>query len=69
MGGPEMIVVFGLAVLLFGATRIPQLARSMGKSISEFKKGMAEGATAADLDEKGDGGGKKSDEASSGKKD
>ncbi len=44
MGSTEMIVIFGLAVLLFGAARLPQLARSMGKSINEFKRGMSEGA-------------------------
>lgn len=48
LGGPEMIVVFGLAVLLFGAAKIPQLARSMGKSINEFKKGMSEGIKEGD---------------------
>ena len=69
MGGTEMIVVFGLAVLLFGAARIPQLARSMGKSISEFKKGMSEGVKDG---ESGEGDAKKAeekkDEASSEKK-
>lgn len=52
LGSTEMIVIFGLAVLLFGAARLPQLARSMGKSINEFKRGMAdpgkEGETAAE---------------------
>ena len=43
LGSTEMIVIFGLAVLLFGAARLPQLARSMGKSINEFKRGMSEG--------------------------
>lgn len=48
LGSTEMIVIFGLAVLLFGAAKLPQLARSMGKSINEFKKGMSEGAKDAE---------------------
>jgi len=43
--GPEWIVVLVVLVLLFGAKKLPELARSVGKSTSEFKKGMAEGST------------------------
>ncbi|MFC4448443.1 twin-arginine translocase TatA/TatE family subunit [Halorussus aquaticus] len=41
-GGPEMIVVLLLAVLLFGANKIPQLARSVGESMGEFRRGREE---------------------------
>lgn len=41
-GGPEMILVFVLILLLFGAKKLPQLARGMGKSIGEFKKAKEE---------------------------
>jgi sec-independent protein translocase protein TatA len=44
LGTTELIVILGICVLLFGAARIPALAKSVGKSISEFKKGMSEGA-------------------------
>jgi sec-independent protein translocase protein TatA len=44
--GPEWIVVLVVLVLLFGAKKLPELARSVGKSTSEFKKGMSEGAEA-----------------------
>jgi sec-independent protein translocase protein TatA len=37
---PILIVV----LLLFGAKKLPELARSMGSSVNEFKKGMSEGA-------------------------
>ncbi len=46
--GPEWIVVLVVLVLLFGAKKLPELARSVGKSTSEFKKGMAEGTSDTD---------------------
>jgi sec-independent protein translocase protein TatA len=42
-GGMELIIILLVILLLFGSTRLPQLARGMGKSISEFKKGISEG--------------------------
>ena len=41
--GWEILIVLFVVLLLFGSTRLPQLARGMGKSISEFKKGVSEG--------------------------
>jgi sec-independent protein translocase protein TatA len=49
--GPEWFVVLGVIVLLFGAKKLPELARSLGRSTSEFKKGIKEGTT--DTDEAG----------------
>jgi len=49
--GPEWIVVLVIVVLIFGAKKLPELARSVGKSTSEFKKGVSEGAS--DPDEAG----------------
>jgi len=37
MGAGEILLIFVLVVLLFGAKRLPELARSMGRSIKEFK--------------------------------
>ncbi len=42
LGLPELIVIFVVLLLLFGANRIPQLARSLGKSVGEFKRGLAD---------------------------
>jgi sec-independent protein translocase protein TatA len=39
LGPTEMMIVAGIAVLLFGS-RLPEVARSMGKSVVEFKKGL-----------------------------
>ncbi|MDR0901714.1 MAG: twin-arginine translocase TatA/TatE family subunit [Opitutaceae bacterium] len=38
VGGPEMLVVFFLVLILFGGKRLPELARGLGKSIREFKR-------------------------------
>lgn len=38
LGGQEMILVFLIVLLLFGAKKLPQLARGIGKSTGEFKR-------------------------------
>lgn len=40
IGLPELLVVLLIFLLLFGAARLPEIARSMGKSIQAFKKGV-----------------------------
>nr|WP_310732451.1 twin-arginine translocase TatA/TatE family subunit [Halostella litorea] len=41
-GGPELVVILLIAVLLFGANKIPKLARSTGEAMGEFQKGREE---------------------------
>ena len=41
-GPTEVIVILLLVLLLFGAKRLPELARSLGKSLNEFKRGRDE---------------------------
>ena len=43
IGWPEILLVLLVVLLLFGAKRLPDLARSLGKSLREFKKGREEG--------------------------
>ncbi|HEY2803723.1 MAG TPA: twin-arginine translocase TatA/TatE family subunit [Actinomycetota bacterium] len=50
-GGPELLVVAAVVLLLFGAKKLPDLARSLGRSSSEFKKGMREGGDDQDEEE------------------
>jgi sec-independent protein translocase protein TatA len=42
IGTTELMLIFGLIVLLFGANKLPELARSMGSSMGEFKKAQTE---------------------------
>ena len=42
-GGPELLVILFIVLLLFGAKKLPELSRSLGKSLGEFKKGQQEG--------------------------
>ena len=41
--GPHILILLVILILMFGSKRIPDLARSLGRSLGEFKKGRAEG--------------------------
>lgn len=41
-GGTELLIIFGIIVLLFGAKKIPDLAKGIGKGIKNFKSEMKE---------------------------
>ena len=41
-GGPELLIVLLIIVLLFGANKLPQLARSSGQAMGEFRRGRQE---------------------------
>jgi len=43
LGAPEILIILAVFLLLFGAKKLPELARSLGKSSTEFKKGLKEG--------------------------
>jgi len=40
LGVPELLVIFLILVLIFGANKLPQLGRGMGEGIRNFKKGL-----------------------------
>ena len=42
LGFPELIVIFVVALLVFGPRKLPELGRSLGKSLSEFKRASNE---------------------------
>ena len=61
LGPPEILIIFVIVLLLFGAKKIPELARGLGKSMGEFKKAREEfedeikrAADDVDLDKKSD---------------
>lgn len=54
LGWTEILVILALILLLFGAKRLPELARALGKSLKEFKKGTQESLGGSDKDEKDD---------------
>ncbi len=48
IGFPELLVILAIALVVFGGKRLPEIARSMGKSIHEFKRGLKEGEQAGE---------------------
>ena len=49
-GAPELLIVLLIVLVLFGSTRLPKLARSIGQASKEFKKGIDEGDKSGDED-------------------
>ena len=43
--GPEWIIILVVVLLIFGARKLPELARSLGASAKEFRKGISEGSS------------------------
>ena len=43
LGIPELVVILMIVVLIFGASRLPELGKGIGKGIKNFKDGMKDG--------------------------
>ncbi len=48
LGGPELLIVLVVVLLMFGSKKVPELARSLGKAQKEFKDGLQETASSPD---------------------
>lgn len=42
LGLPEILLILVIALLIFGAAKLPEIGRALGKALSEFKKGTQE---------------------------
>jgi sec-independent protein translocase protein TatA len=45
IAGPDLLIIVGIIVLLFGSSQLPKLARSLGQASKEFKKGVSDEGT------------------------
>jgi len=52
MDTPEIIFIGIIALILFGSNKLPEFAKSLGKSIREFKKSLKEGLEEEKVEEK-----------------
>ena len=52
LGTQELLVILVIVLVMFGGSKLPEIARSLGKSMNEFKKGINEGASEKDKDDK-----------------
>ena len=52
LGTTELLIILGIVVLLFGAKKIPDLARGMGEGIRNFRRAMRDGEESERRDDK-----------------
>ena len=52
LGVPELMIIFLIIIVLFGASRIPQIGRGLGEGIRNFKKGIKEAEEPEQIPEK-----------------
>ena len=55
IGFGELVVVLLILLMIFGAKRLPEIGRSLGKTVNEFKKGMRDGSSDDSEEAKKDG--------------
>ncbi|MGA1168990.1 MAG: Sec-independent protein translocase subunit TatA/TatB [Ilumatobacteraceae bacterium] len=55
-GGPEIWIIIALVVVLFGGSRLPKIARNLGRAQGELKKGLSEGNAEVNKEPKQEGG-------------
>jgi sec-independent protein translocase protein TatA len=53
LGMQELVIILAIVMLLFGAQKLPELARGLGRSVSEFKKAQSEDDAKTSEEKKG----------------
>jgi sec-independent protein translocase protein TatA len=48
VGGPQLLIILVVVLVLFGGSQLPKLARNLGKAQKEFRDGLEEGAGSSD---------------------
>jgi sec-independent protein translocase protein TatA len=48
VGGPQLIIILVVVLVLFGGSQLPKLARNLGRAQKEFRDGLDEGAGSSD---------------------
>lgn len=56
IGSTELLLIAGLALLLFGGKKLPEMMRGLGKGVSEFKKGVKEATDISEEEKNKDSG-------------
>lgn len=54
IGPPELIIILVIVLLLFGSSKLPKLARSIGEASKEFKKGVSDEPESIETSNKSD---------------
>jgi sec-independent protein translocase protein TatA len=50
LGIQELLIIFGIAIVIFGPSKLPQIGAGLGKAIRDFKKGVSSSEENEDLD-------------------
>jgi sec-independent protein translocase protein TatA len=51
LGLPELLIILFIVVIIFGASKLPQLGRGLGEGISNFRDGLSKGKSDKAIDE------------------
>jgi sec-independent protein translocase protein TatA len=52
LGVPELLILFGIALLIFGAGKLPQLGKGLGEGIRNFKSAVKDGESGGESEKK-----------------
>jgi sec-independent protein translocase protein TatA len=53
LGVQELLIIFGIAIVIFGPSKLPQIGAGLGKAIRDFKKGVSSNEDGEEVDKDG----------------